>query len=81
MLEIDIDENNKEKDELSQDINRFKKAIRRMKQKDRKYRELSSRLNVLKKSKTDIRNKVDALKEIVSHTKRKKMKLNLTLNN
>ena len=45
----------------------LKKAIGRRKQKDRKYRELSSRLNELIISKTDIRNKIDALKQIISH--------------
>ena len=41
MLEVDIDVNNGRIEELSQEINRIKKAIRRRKQKDQKYRELS----------------------------------------
>ena len=51
--------------DISQEINRIKKAIRR-RQKDRKYLGLLSRLNELNNSKTDIRNEMDALKQIVS---------------
>ena len=67
MLEVDVDGNNEELDEISRQINRINKTIRRRKQKCRKYRELSARLNELNKSKSDIRNKVDALKQTISH--------------
>ena len=81
MLENDIAENNKKIEEISQEINRIKKAIRRRRGEDRKYRELSSRLNELNISKTDVRNKIQALKQMILHIEEVKLKLNLRLKN
>ena len=69
VLEIDIDENNKKTYDVEKEINTIQRAIRRRKQKDRKYRELSSRASEFKNLKTDIRNKIDALKQINSQIK------------
>ena len=65
-LEVDKDVNNKKIGKISQEINRIKKALRRRKQKDQKYRALSSRLNELNISKTNLRNKIDVIKQIIS---------------
>ena len=67
MIEDDIDEKNEKVHEISQEIKGMKKTIRRRRQQNRKYRELSSRPNELIDSKTDLRNKIDALNEIISH--------------
>ena len=48
MLEIDINANSKEMYDVDQEIDTIQKTIRRTKQKNRKYRELSSRLIELK---------------------------------
>ena len=62
MLEADIDVNNKEKYVRDKEINRIQKAIRRTKQLDCKYQELSSRLIELNNWKTDTTNKTEAFK-------------------
>ena len=67
MLEVDKDEENKNLCIVDKEINRIKKAIRQRKHKNSKYRELYLRLSELKNSKTNIRNKIDALKQIISH--------------
>ena len=54
MIEVVIDENNKEIYEINKEISRNKKAILRRKQKNRTSRPLFSRLNDLKNSKTDL---------------------------
>ena len=66
-LKADIDENNIKIFDADNEINRVKKAIRRRKQRDQNYRELSSRVNELINSKTDLRNKIDAIKQTISH--------------
>ena len=48
MLEVHIDENKTKTYDVDKEINTIQKAIRRRKQKDRNYRELSSRFNGLK---------------------------------
>ena len=67
MLEVDIDGNIKKIYDVDKENNRIQKAIRWRSQKDRKNRELSSRPNELKKLKTDIGNKIDAFKQLISH--------------
>ena len=67
MLEADIDENNKKIDDADMEIKRIKKAISKRKQKNRNYIDLSLRVTELKNSKTDLRNKIDALNQIISH--------------
>ena len=65
MLEADIDENNKKVDDADMEIKRIKKAISKRKQKNRNYIDLSLRVTELKNSKTDLRNKIDALNQII----------------
>ena len=60
MLKVDIDENNKKIYNEDKEINKIKKTIRRRKQKNKHIRELSSRLNEFKNSKTDLK-KIEAL--------------------
>ena len=81
MLETDIDENNKKIDDADIEIKRIKKAISKKKQKNRNYINLSLRIIELKNSKTDLRNKIDAFNQIISHIEEIKMGLNLKLNN
>ena len=53
--------------DVDKEFNTIQKGIRRRKGKDRKYRDLSSRVIELKNLETDIRNKIDALKQTISH--------------
>ena len=66
MLKTDLVKNDEKIDEISQEINRYEKTIRRRKQKDRNYWELSLRLNEWNISKTDTKRKLDALKQKLS---------------
>ena len=66
-LKADIDENNIETYDVDNEINRICKAMRRRKQEHQKQGELSSRFNELKKIKTDLKNKIEALNQIISH--------------
>ena len=66
MVEVDIDENKKKYDR-HKEINRIQKSIQGRKQKHRKYRELSLRVVELKNIKNGIRNKIDALNQIIIH--------------
>ena len=68
MLEVDIDKNTTKIYDVDREINQFKRAIRRRRHEIRKYCDLSSRLTELKNLITDIRHKIDALKQIISHT-------------
>ena len=67
MVEIDIDEINKKIYYVDEEIKTFQKTIRRKKQKNRQYREPSSRVNEFKNLKTDLKLKIEALKQIISH--------------
>ena len=67
MLKADIDVNNKKIYDVDKEIKRIKKLIPKRKQKHRNYTDLSLRVIELKISKTDLRNKVDALNQIISH--------------
>ena len=67
MIEADIDVNNKKIDDADMENERIKKAISKKKQKSRNHIDLSLRLIELKNSKTDLRNKIDALSQIISH--------------
>ena len=66
MLEADMDKNIETIDETILQMNRIKKSVPRRKQKHQHHRELSLRLNELYNSKTEIRKKIDALKQIIS---------------
>ena len=61
MLETDIDGNNKKIHDADMEIKRIKKAISKRKQKNRNYIDLSLKINKHKFSKTDLKNKIDAL--------------------
>ena len=52
---------------MTQAFNRIQKTIRRRRQNIREHRKFSLRLDESKNLKTDLRNKIDALKEIISH--------------
>ena len=67
MLKSDIDENNKKIFDVDREIKRIKKLIPKRKQKNRNYTDLSLRLIELKKTKTDLRNKIDVLNQMISH--------------
>ena len=79
MLEADIDENNKKIDDADMEIKRIKKAISKRKQKNRNYIDLSLRVTELKNSKTDLRNKIDALNQIISHIEEAKEEVKLKI--
>ena len=49
------------------EIKRIKKLILKRKKKNRSYTDLSLRVNKLNISKTDLKNKIEALKQIISH--------------
>ena len=67
ILEVDTDENIEKLDKISEGTNRIKNAIRRRRQKNQHHREFFLRLKELNISKTDIKNEIDALKQIISH--------------
>ena len=50
----------------------MKKTIRRRRQKHRERRELSLRADEIKNLKTEVKNKTDALKQIISHNEEAK---------
>ena len=79
MLEADIDENNKKIDDVDIEIKRIKKAISKRKQKNRNYINLSLKINKLKFSKTDLKNKIDALNQIISHIEEAKDEVKLKI--
>ena len=61
MLEADIDENTEKTDEISREINRIEKIIRKRRQKHRQYGDFSLRVFELENAKTELRIKIDAL--------------------
>ena len=67
LLKADIDVNNKKIFDVNKEIERVKKLIPKRKQKNRNYTDLSLRLIELKNSKMDLKNKTDALNQIISH--------------
>ena len=79
MLEVDIDENTNKLYDLDKESKTIQKAIPRGRQKNRKYREFSSRLSEVKNLKTDIRNTIDALKQIISLIEEIKDEVNLRI--
>ena len=64
-------------DEITLEMRRIKKTIRRRKQKH--HRELSLSLNELINSKTETRNKIHALKQINSHIEEVKEEVKLKI--
>ena len=66
-LKGDIDKNIEEIYNTDMEIKRIKKVILKRKKKNRTYTDLSLRINKLNISKTDLKNKIEALKQIISH--------------
>ena len=66
-LQENIDINIGEIYNVDMEIKRFKKLILKRKKKNRSYTDLSLRINKLNISKTDLKNKKEALKQIISH--------------
>ena len=58
---------------------RIKKTIRKRKQKRKHHREVSLRLNDLNTSKTELENKIDALRQIISHIQEVKYEVKLKI--
>ena len=52
---------------VDMEIERIKKFILKRKKRNRSYTDLSLRVNKLNISKTDLKNKIEALKQIISH--------------
>ena len=67
MLEADIDENIIKLYDVDNEIKRIKKVIPKRMKKNRTYTDLSLRVNELKNIKTDLKNKIEALNQIISH--------------
>ena len=67
MFTENIDGNNKKIDNINKEINRINKIIRKRKQKNHQFQDLSLKINKLKFSKIDIKNEVEALEQIISH--------------
>ena len=65
--------------DVGKEIKTIQKAIRRRKQRSCQYRELSSRINELKNSKTDVENKIEALKQIILHNEEVKDEVKLKI--
>ena len=61
-LKPDIGENNIKIYDVDNELNKIRKAMRRRKQKHQKFPELSSRFKELKNIKTDLKNKIEAIK-------------------
>ena len=66
-LQENIDINIGEIYNVDMEIKRIKKLILKRKKKNRSYTDLSLRINKLNISKTDLKNKIEALKQIISH--------------
>ena len=79
MLKSYIDVNNKKIFDVDKEIKRVKKLIPKRKQKNRNYTDLFLRLIELKNSKTDLRNKIDALNQIISHIEDVKERVKLKI--
>ena len=67
LLQENIDINIGEIYNVDMEIKRIKKLILKRKKKNRTYTDLSLRVNKLNISKTDLKNKIEALKQIISH--------------
>ena len=66
-LQENIDKNIEEIYNVDMEIKRIKKIILKRRKKNRSYIDLSLRVNKLNNSKTDLKNKIEALKQIISH--------------
>ena len=79
MLKSDIDGNNKKIYDVDKEIKRVKKLIRKRKQKNRNYIDLSLRLIEIKNSKIHLKNDIDALNQISSHVEDVKEEVKLKI--
>ena len=66
-LQQNINKNIGEIYNVDMEIKRIKKLILKIKKKNRSYTDLSLRINKLSISQTDLKNKLEALKQIISH--------------
>ena len=66
-LQENIDNNIEEIYNVDMEIKRIKKIILKRKKKSRSYTDLSLRVNKLNNTKSDLKNKIEALKQIISH--------------
>ena len=64
-FKYNIDENIKKIDDINKEIIKIKKVIRKRKQKNHQFQDLSLKFNKLKYSKIDIKNEIDALNQII----------------
>ena len=79
MLKSGIDGNNKKIYDADKEIKRVKKLIRKRKQKNRSYVDLSLRLIEIKNSKIDLKNEIDALNQTISHVENVKREVKLKI--
>ena len=78
-LQENIDINIEEIYNVDKEIKRIKKLILKRKKKNRTYTDLSLRINKLNISKTDLKNKIEALKQIISHIEQAKEEVKLKI--
>ena len=78
-LQENIDINIEEIYNADMEIKRIKKVILKRKKKNRTYTDLSLRVNKLNISKTDLKNKIEALKQIISHIEQAKEEVKLKI--
>ena len=78
-LQENIDKNIEEIYNVDMEIKRIKKLILKRKKKNGTCTDLSLRVNKLNFSKTDLKNKIEALKQIISHIEEKKDKVKLKI--
>ena len=59
-------------DNIDKEINRIKKVIRKRKKKKNQFQDLYLKINILKLSKIDIKNEIEALNQIISNMEKLK---------
>ena len=79
LLVADIDENNNKIYDVDIEIKRNQKNLYLKQRKNRNYTDFSLRLFELKNSKTVLRNKIDALKQIFSHIEEARQQIKLKI--
>ena len=78
-LQENVDMNVEEIYNIDKEIKRIKKIILKRKKKNRTYTDLSLRVNELNISKTDLKNKIEALKQIISHIEQAKEEVKIKI--
>ena len=79
MSKSDIDGINKKIYDVDKEIKRVKILIHKRKPKNRNYIDLSLRLIEINNSKIDLKNKIDALNQIISHVEDVKEEIKLKI--